>query len=374
MTRRPLRLAAGAFGVAVAIAARDATAASPATVSTGSMPDFASLPEGRVPPVPVKGAPKSIAVGQKVDGFVTVEMPSEKLEQARRSGQDVRNSYLFTDKDQAKAFARSRGARSDRDDACLVDGGDAESLRASSGEGGDATPRDWPDSYSSMLAFQFQVGPTPAPSPRTKHRSKRRSSSGRAGDVRTVHAERFVAGEGGHASLAIADAWVDVRTRGVKLIDRSTLPLSRVFVGPNGLEVYAARDGAALQVVLRAPDHPTDDAALAGQIRAQLRNLSAVLPGRGGGTSDCGHLRFALRAPAGVGQMATLQSVAFLPPTDGDTPSPPDGESDDARASRELQAMRQRPFQLSVSATSTTTDPSPIVSIALGWTGREHAP
>jgi hypothetical protein len=189
-----------------------------------------------------------------------------------------------------------------------------------------------------------------------------------------VHAERFVAGESGRASLAIADAWVDVRTRGVKLIDRSTLPLSRVFVGPNGLEVYAARDGAALQVVLRAPDHPTDDAALAGQIRAQLRNLSAVLPGRGGGTSDCGHLRFALRAPAGVGQMATLQSVAFLPPTDGDTPSPPDGESDDARASRELQAMRQRPFQLSVSATSTTTDPSPIVSIALGWTGREHAP
>jgi hypothetical protein len=223
-----------------------------------------------------------------------------------------------------------------------------------------------------MLSFQFAADPHSDPPPGVKRHSKRRATSSHGGDVRTVHAERFVAGEGGRASLALADAWVDIRTRGVKLIDRSTLPLSRVFVGPNGLEVYAARDGATLQVVLHAPDRPVDDAALAAQLRAQLRSMSAVLPERSAGSSDCGHLRLTLRASAGAGQMATLQSIAFLPPLDGDTPPAPEGESDDARASRELQAMRQRPFQLSVSATSTTTDASPVVSIALGWTGRER--
>jgi hypothetical protein len=190
--------------------------------------------------------------------------------------------------------------------------------------------------------------------------------------VHAVHSERFVAGTEGHASLEIADAWFDVRTRGVRLVGRSTLPLLRVFVGPNGLEVYAARDGEAVQVVLHTADKPADDAALAEQLRPRLRNLFVTLPDRNSGNADCGHLRLTLRAPAGIGQMATLQSAAFLPPVDGDSGEVPDDESDQARGSRLFQAMRQRAYQLSVSATSSSTDKSPVLSIALGWIGRER--
>jgi hypothetical protein len=150
-------------------------------------------------------------------------------------------------------------------------------------------------------------------------------------------------------------------------------PLLRVFVGPNGLDVYAARDGEAVQVVLHAPDHPSDDAALAEVLRARLRNMFVTLPDRNSGNADCGHLRMTLRAPAGIGQMATLQSAAFLPPLDGDSGEVPDDESDQARGSRLFQAMRQRAYQLTVSATSSSADKTPVLSIALGWIGRERA-
>jgi hypothetical protein len=191
-------------------------------------------------------------------------------------------------------------------------------------------------------------------------------------DIHALHAERFVSGQDGQASLAIADAWIDARTRGVRLLGRSTLPLSRVFVGPNGLEVYAARDGDAVQVVLHTPQRPFDDAALADQLRPRLRSMAVSLPDRSGSSTDCGHLRFTLRPSQGGGQMAVLQATAFLPPVDGDFGPTADGESEESRGSRILQAMRQRAFQLGVSATESSADRSPVISIGLGWIGRER--
>jgi|HubBroStandDraft_1064217.scaffolds.fasta_scaffold25530_2 hypothetical protein len=364
-------ITAAMLSVAVVVVTRDVTASAPASPRTGASSASASLPEGHVPSVPTTVPPRSIAAGEKVAGFVVADMPSDQREQLRRSRQHVGFTYLFSGEDQAKTFAESRGGQGDRTDACMVDGGDAGSP---GNDAGSAEPHDWPTSYSSMLAFQFDTAPASAPSLRATHRSKQ-GPSGRA-DVHLVRAERFVAEEDGRASLEMADAWVDARTHGVRLIGRSVLPLSRVFIGPNGLEVYAARearDGAALEVVLHAPDRPSEDAALADQLRTQLRNMSVLLPDRSGANTDCGHLRFALRASAGVGQMATLQSVAFLPPLDGEDATATESESDDARGSRELQAMRQRAFQLTVSATATTTDEGPVMSIALGWSGRERS-
>jgi hypothetical protein len=101
--------------------------------------------------------------------------------------------------------------------------------------------------------------------------------------------------------------------------------------------------------------------------------MVVTLPDRNSGNADCGHLRVVLRAAAGIGQMATLQSTAFLPPVDDDAGEVPDDESDQARGSRLFQAMRQRPYQLTVSATASSTDKSPVVSIALGWIGRERS-
>ncbi|MGO9839207.1 MAG: hypothetical protein ACLP1X_33915 [Polyangiaceae bacterium] len=370
--RRARGITVAAFASAAVIATPQVTVAAPVTTGTGAAAAFASLPEGQVPPVPAATPPKYIAPAEKVAGFVLAGMPADQLEQLKRAGRGVRFTYLFSGEDQAKTFARSRGGQGDLTDACMVDGGDTASQ--GNGAGGDTEPRDWPTSYSSMLSFQFETDPASDPPPRTMHHAKR-APSGRA-DVHVVHAERFVAGRDGRASLDMADAWIDVRTRGARLIGRSTLPLARVFVGPNGFEVYAAHSGDALEVVLHAPDRPSEDAALAMQLRTQLRSIAVLLPDRNGGNADCGHLRFTLRASPGVGQMATtIQAVAFLPPldsVDGDAAIPPENESDEARGSRELQAMRQRPYRLSVSATATSTDETPFMSVGLGWVGRER--
>lgn len=371
MTRGAARSTAWTLLLTAAIAAPAAGAETPPPAArTGATPSFATLPAGHVAELPSATPPGRVAASEKIAGFVTATMPAEQAKQMRFSRQNVAFSYLFPDEEQAKAFAQSQGNQGGKTDACLVDGGNAEQLKSVRGNEDDDGPHDWQGSYSSMLSFQFETSPGSSGSIVVRSMKHMRRSSG--GDVHAVHSERFVAGADGHASLEIADAWFDARTRGVRQLGRSTLPLQRVFAGPNGLEVYAARDGEAVQVVLHTPDHPSDDSALAEQLRSRLRNMFVTLPDRNSGNADCGHLRFTLRAPAGIGQMATLQSAAFLPPVDGDSGEAPDDESDQARASRLFQAMRQRPFQLTVSATASSADRSPVVSIALGWIGREH--
>jgi len=350
-----------------------AGAETPPAAKTGATPSFASLPEGHVAGLPAATPPARVGAREKIAGFVAAPMPAEQAKQMRLSRQTVSFSYLFPDEEQAKAFTASQGNREGKTDACLVDGGNAEQLKSARGNEDDDGPHDWQASYSSMLSFQFETNPSPGSPGAVVVRSRRhaRSAPG-GGDVHAVHSERFVGAADGHASLEIADAWFDARNRGVRVLGRSTLPLLRVFTGPNGLEVYAARDGEAVQVVLHTPDQPSDDSALAEQLRSRLRNMFVTLPDRNSGNADCGHVRFTLRASAGVGQMATLQSAAFLAPVDGDAGEVPDDESEQARGSRLFQAMRQRPFQLTMSATASSTDKSPVVSIALGWIGRER--
>jgi hypothetical protein len=358
--------------VSVAVlAAPAARAEAPPAAKTGAMPSFAALPQGHVAELPAAAPPERIAPKEKIAGLVATTMPAEQARQMRRARENASFSYLFADEEQAKTFARTNGRGDAKADACLVDGGNAQSLKSARGDDDDG-PHDWPSVDSSMLSFQFETVPSANGRGEVVVRSKRRARSSRGGDVHAVRSERFVAGTDGRASLEIADAWFDARTRGVRLLGRSTLPLLRVFSGPNGLEVYAARDGEAVEVVLREPDRPSDDPTLAEELRTRLRDVSITLPDRNSGSSDCGHLRFALRAPAGVGQMATLQSTAFLPPLDGASGDAPDDETEQARGSRLFQAMRQRAYQLTVSATASSTDKRPVVSIALGWIGRER--
>ena len=85
-----------------------------------------------------------------------------------------------------------------------------------------------------------------------------------------------------------------------------------MFVGPNGLEVYAAGDGERLQVVFRSPVHPAQDPAVSEALRTRLRSLSATTPELGGANSDCGHLRVALRAVPGGGEMVTLAATRMV--------------------------------------------------------------
>jgi hypothetical protein len=373
---RAARTSAAALLLAGSIAAPVARAQAPTTPvaeRTGATPSFASLPEGHVAPLPESTPPGRVPAREKNPRFVGGGLPAEQAKQMTLTRPEMTFSYLFPGEDQARAFARSHGSPDETIDACLVDGGNAETLQ--SGRSSDPTARqarDWPSTYGATLSFQFEKYPSPASPRRVVVRSKRRARSMIGGEVRAVRSERFVDGQDGHASLEISDAWFDVRTRGVRVFAGSTLPLQRVLVGPNGLEVYAARDGDALQLVVHVPEHPIADADIAEQIRSRMRNMSFTLPDRNGGGSDCGHVRIALRAHVGAGQMATLQSVAFLPALDVPVGARPEGESEDARRARLFAALRQRPFQLSASATRTGADEVPVVSLALGWLGRER--
>ncbi|MGH7297549.1 MAG: hypothetical protein ACRELB_21610, partial [Polyangiaceae bacterium] len=309
--------------------------------------------------------------GAHVDGLFRASPPAEQARRMRSARPGLRLTYLFADEAQAREFSRSRGNRSAAIESCLVDGGTADSLDpARRGKG--AAPPEWPSSFSSFLSFQFELAPAPDAS--VTVRGGRFSRSSRGSDVHAVHAERFVAGagSGATASLEMIDAWFDMRSGGARLVGHTTMPLARVFQGPSGLDVYAARDGDAVEVVFHAAT-PGGDPALAQQLRERAASMAVTLSDGGGGSgnSDCGHLRLALRAPEGAGAMATLQSTAFLPPLDGDDwGTPSDDESEEARGARLLQAMRVRPFQLGVSATRASGDAAPVLSIALGWIGR----
>jgi hypothetical protein len=317
--------------------------------TTGATPSFATLPEGHVPPPPGTPAPARIAANEKAAGFVVAPQPSGW--QTKINHREAGTAYVFPDAERAKEFSRSE-SRGEGDGECLVDGGDGlergfrlrlgrfEDVEESEG-GGDAdmTARGWPTNYASVLSLNFMLTNEQGVGPN---------------EVHAVHREHLVAGADGHATLEMADAWVDARTRGARQLGTSTMQLSRIFVGPNGLEVYGARDGDSLQVVVRKPTMAGEDPLVAQQMRQRLRNLNAQLPDSSFGSTDCGHMRFVLKAPPGGAQMASIQSTAFLPPLEGE------------------QAMRQRPFHLGVSASSSTTDKNPIVSISLGWIGGER--
>ncbi|HEY1692578.1 MAG TPA: hypothetical protein VGG39_10480 [Polyangiaceae bacterium] len=325
---------------------------------TGASLSTAVLPEGHVAPEPTAAPPKHVPAGDHADGMKTSTMAREQLEALTRSGNDVRFTYVS-----------ELGAKEDTSETCLVDGGDVESLRPSEGDSAEAEPKEWPSGFAQKISLSFAVG---AGRQQVRLRHRRNKRVGGDGDVHAVHAERFVPGADGHASLTIVDAWVDARTRGVRVYGRSTLPLARVFAGPNDLEVYAARDGERVQVVYRSPFDADDDSALSALLRTRLRSLSATGPDQSGANSDCGHLRVVLHPRPGGGEMTTLAANAFLPPL-GEPPPPPDGETPEQRANRLLGLMRQRPFQLSVSATAVGADPHPLLSMAVGWTGRETA-
>ena len=350
--RAATRFAAGAFVFASAVGTRDAAAELPEAPRTSFMPLFAALPEGHVPLLPRTPAPSRIAPDATVHGFLIADSPGPNRGKSPRSRTDV--TYVSPGDDPAKA--PSHGAPVIPTDVCTVDGGDAASLAGAD----DTQPVDFPACIVPTAAFQSRTERVP-----------RGGGKPVSANVHVVRVERFVAGENGRASLEIADAWVDAITRGARLLERSTLPLSRVFVGPNGVEVYAARDGDALQVVFHVPHHLSDDAALDNQLRSQVQEMAIFLPDGTGANPQSGHMRTTLRAYGGAGQMETLQAVACLPPLDGETPPPLQDESDQERANREFHAMRLRPYQLTVSATAASTDTDPVVSIARGGTGRE---
>jgi hypothetical protein len=354
---------AGLLGWMASMAPAGARADASVSPGTGATLSFSTLPGGHVPGLPASPPPASVSAREHVEGLTTAGMPPKQLESMKRTGNGILVTYVSEKADRDD----KSGTDAAPSDTCFVDGGDAQSLKAATGENASDETKDWPTGFAQKISLTFASGGARTAPVRHKRRG---IVPGNRGDVHAVHAERFVPGADGHASLSIVDAWVDARTRGARAYARSTLPLARVFVGPNGLEVYAAGDGERVQVVFRSPVHPVQDPDVSQALLARVRSLSATTPELGGANSDCGHLRVALRPFPGDGKMVTLASTAFLPAL-GEPVHPPDGETPEQRGQRLADAMRQRPFSIAVSATSLSGDERPVVSIALGWSGKE---
>jgi len=211
----------------------------------------------------------------------------------------------------------------------------------------DAANKDWSSGMPSQAMVSWQA-PRPSDNAWTKtHRPLR---------VAAVHMERLVRHEDGREELEYRDAWVDPLTLGSRLIGNGSIPLARVATGPAGLAVYAARDHDVVHIVVEPGPAPSNEPTL----RAITRNLQ--LQAAGFGQSDCGFLRVTI--PADDAEMVTFTTTAI---TKVDVPPP----STDGLPGRPRTA-RRRGLLVFASATRSSADPEPVVSITFGWSGREE--
>lgn len=167
------------------------------------------------------------------------------------------------------------------------------------------------------------------------------------------------------ATLEIVDAWVDTRTRGTRLIGRSSVPLVRVGGVMSTLRAYAARDdassGKALHVVV-----------VREGARADAVGSPFMLDDGRNSRGNCEHAHVALRADLEAGDAAVLTTNIALPPLPGQEPAAAaDGKAKDERAERREVRVREVEAQLGVSQTS--RDKVPVVSVSFGWAGREQS-
>jgi hypothetical protein len=163
--------------------------------------------------------------------------------------------------------------------------------------------------------------------------------------VAAVRAERLVLDSDGKASLEIVDAWVDPATRGVQLAKQTSVALTKLASGPEGFVVYGLRRGDVLELVVPSP-----------------QRMSSLDPEGNILSSSCDHVRLELRAEVGAGTSVVVA-----------------GPIEVAQAAAAGQAIPQlsspkptRMIQVNASASRTSRDPAPVLSVAIRWA--EDAP
>lgn len=183
--------------------------------------------------------------------------------------------------------------------------------------------------------------------------------------VHAVRRERVVEEPGGEkATLEVVDAWVDTRTRGTRLIGRSSVPLLRVGGVMSTLRAYAAREEASAGKVLHV-------VVVREGARANAVGSPFMLDDGRNSRGNCEHAHVALRADLETGDAAVLTTNIALPPLPGqDAPAPADGKAKDEKTERREVRVREVEAQLGVSQTS--RDRAPVVSVSFGWSGREQ--
>jgi len=176
-----------------------------------------------------------------------------------------------------------------------------------------------------------------------------------------VHVERLdtKTSEATGAALDIVDAWLDTRTRGLKLIAKTAVPLESVAEGPFGIRVLAARTEDAVHFVVLPPAPDKGTTPFGGQFdRAIVESGGEV------GVSQCRHTRLTLEALPATGEHAviTFQHVEPAPREAADGPE--DEKNPHEARSDGFATVRTRLVQVHLSASRTASSSEPVVSVS----------
>lgn len=328
----------------------------------------AGLPTGTLTQFPAVKAPERIPATSKVPGFYAVRPPNPGGKMAAMNQQFI---MLFTNESAAREMTSGRGfgGFEQGTDECFSDRAVDVDIDQ---EGG---PAEWSPSLQPLIQL----------APHFESAEQRRQLGPKApSDVTPVHRERFVI-ENGEAKLEMVDAWVDPVTMGVRLIARGSLGLKKVGEAPGDLTIYAAQERTHVQLVVRRhakdDEKPIDPSDFTNaRVLARSRQMPLMLHTPSGVTegSQCGFVRVTLHAEKGVGEMARVESavVNVFPAEE----QPKKKESvlgaliGNGNAAQDLSMpeVRVRPLSINLSTTWLTHDAEPVLSITMGWAGRDR--
>lgn len=326
----------------------------------------AGLPTGTITQFPAAKAPEHIPGSSKVPGFYPVRPP----EMGKMKGMNRQFIMLFTDEASAREVGSGRGfPGGEGADDCLSDRAVDVDIDQDGG------PAEWSPSLQPLVQL----------APHFESAEQRRAQGRNApSDVTPVHRERFVI-ENGEAKLETVDAWVDPTTMGVRLIGRGSLALKKVGEAPGDLTIYAAQERTHVQLIVRRhaadddkPIDPSDFTNARAIARSRQMPLMVHTPSGGAEGSQCGFVRVTLHAEKGVGEMARVESavVNVFPAEE----QPKKKESvlgalignGNAAEDLTMPEVRVRPLSINLSSTWLTHDAEPVLSITMGWAGRDR--
>lgn len=324
-----LALLAGSAGAA--------DAADPTPPVPAALPRVSTLPAGHVPELPLRARPVAIAASERVPGFWATRPYAAQAYRKQVGRAFPQFVMVHGSEAAAEAAIKGRGPGLGlRDTPCFL---------SSQSRGTPTAVVEWSSTFSGTATVHVQDNAA----------------------VHALRAEEVVIDQDGKATLQVAQAWVDARTLGVRLASRTSLPLALVATGPRGLQIWALRRERDVEVVVTQ-----GAAARAHPFSQGMQFLHAN--GIGGGASQCGHVRFALRAAGGDGDMATVQADVPLPPRDGERP----GDTSILAAfgldklPRDQQSTRARQLRIGVSTSATSRDPDAVISVGMGWVGKDR--
>jgi hypothetical protein len=363
--------------------------ASPRSASADTVP-FAKVPVVPAAPkaTPPATTPTTIPATEHVDGiFVSLEP-----EKTRKKNEDTDGYHyvgVFTSEKEARSYGTD-GSYQYRyaDDAtgsssCLSRGSGTLAPRLSmTFRTKPYVPRPpSPAEIKRLVAQHRWPLPKPKPAPPAPPTDP----------VYPLHLEKVTV-SGDAATIDTTDALFDVKTLGVRLASSTSTKLTRIATGPSGVSVFAARDDAGhVQFLVTGPqipqpENPADRQRQLMELTDNADRLEAQLPdGNERGANGCGHLRFSMSVKPGLGQMATIFATAFLPPS-----TDPDDSSDDERfnpddvdpdqlsairaalAERAQRMQRARPLAIDLSLSQLASEPSPLLSVTMGWAGKDE--